>query len=213
MGFGWAGEKHVGAVAMALALALAALGLVLVGCGDFPFQIKEGQQAIGVATDVVPRTSPETVLANVAICIGEQRAGEYVEQLASSFVFVADQIDVATLGQAYPGVDIFSDWTLSVETRVTEYMLDAGRCTLAGLDFTNETMLDQPTDTTYSTQVDYAGILYLNGHAQSFSGEARLYMKKDTNSLWSINRWEDIRPQGSTEDTWGMLRGRIRATM
>jgi hypothetical protein len=198
-----------GARARALVLVMM-LGLVA-ACGKFPFQIGEGPRPIGTATDVVPRTEPAAVLSNLMVCVGDQKAGEYLDQLAAGFAFVADQIDVATLEQNYPG--IFLDWNLDVESRVTQYMLDTGRCLLAELALTNETVLDQPTDTTYSSQVDYKLILFLDNHSQTYSGQARLFMRKDINSLWSIYRWEDIRPQEAPEDTWGILRGRIRATM
>jgi hypothetical protein len=199
----------IGVGARALVL-VSVLGLVA-ACGNFPFKIEEGQKPVGTATDVVPRTEPAAVLSNLMICVADQKAGEYLDQLATGFVFVADQIDVATLEQNYPG--IFSDWNFEVESRVTQYMLDTGRCLLAGLTLTNETVLDQPTDTTYSSQVDYRLMLYLNNHSRTYSGQARLFMRKDINSLWSIYRWEDIRPQDAPEDTWGILRGQIRATM
>ncbi|HVP58479.1 MAG TPA: hypothetical protein VMU02_10300, partial [bacterium] len=163
------------------------------------------------ATDVVPRTTPAAVLSNLAICVGDRKATEYMEQLESDFTFVADQIDVATLEQTYPG--IFADWNRDVENRVAQYMLDNGRCSFAKLTLSNETLLDQPTDTTYSDQIDYRVILMLNNHTQNYSGQARLFMRKDANSLWSIYRWEDIKLQGNQEDTWGILRGRIRATI
>jgi hypothetical protein len=194
-----------------LALVLAAIAGLGTACSEFPFRITEGERPIGTATDIVPRTDPVAVLSNLSVCVADQKPTEYLDQLESGFVFVADQIDVAALEQTYPGV--FSDWNKEVESRVTQYMLDTGRCRLAQLTISNETTLDQPTDTTYSSQVDYRLLLYLNDHSQNYSGQARLFMRKDANGLWSIYRWEDIRLQDATEDTWGILRGRIRATM
>lgn len=212
---GWTRNDRdgIGAGARAQALVLVLMVGLVAACGNFPFQIGEGPRPVGTATatDVVLRTEPAAVLSNLVICVGDQKAERYLEQLAADFTFVADQIDVATLEQNYPG--IFSNWNLDVESRVTQYMLDTGRCLLAKLTLKNETLLDQPTDTTYSSQVDYRLILYLDKHAQNYSGQARLFMRKDANSLWSIYRWEDIRPQGTQEDTWGIVRGRIRATM
>jgi len=211
MGWTRRDRDRTGAGARARALVLVVMLGLIAACGQFPFQIGDGPKPVGTATEIIPRTEPAAVLSNLTVCVGDKKAGEYLDQLAGGFVFVADQIDVATLEQNYPG--IFSDWNRDVESRVTEYMLDAGRCELAELKLTNETVLDQPTDTTYSSQVDYRLMLYLDNHAQTYSGQARLFMRKDVSSLWSIYRWEDIRPQDAPEDTWGILRGRIRATM
>lgn len=211
MGWTRTDRDSVGAGTRGRALALVLMVGLIGACGNFPFKVGEGPPPNGSATDIVPRTDPSAVLSNLMICVGDQKGSEYLEQLAGGFIFVADQIDVATLEQNYPG--IFSDWNLDVEGRVAQYMLDTGRCLLAELTLSNETVLDQPTDTTYSSQVVYRLLLLLNNDAQNYSGQARLFMRKDTNSLWSIYRWEDIRPQGTQEDTWGIVRGRIRATM
>jgi hypothetical protein len=202
---GWPG------VAIGLALAGGAMLCLLAGCGQFPFQVGESQKPIGSATKVIPATEPAAVFSNLVYCFNDQKANLYLEQLTDDFVFVADAIDVATLEQTYPG--IFNDWTLDVEGRVTQYMLDSGRCAFASLTLSNETVLDEPTDTTYSSQVDYGIALLISADAQNYSGQARLFMRKLSDNLWRIYRWEDIRPQDAPYDTWGILRGRIRATL
>ena len=193
------------------ARAMAVMVYLLAGCGQFPFQVGDSQPSIGSATKVIPATDPSAVLSNLVYCFNDRDATMFTDQLTEDFVFVADAIDVASLEQNYPG--IFNDWNLDVEKQVAQYMLDAGRCTFASLSFFNETLLDQPTDTTYSGQLDYGIAIKLNADSQTYMGQARLYMRKLSNNLWGVYRWEDIRPQDAEFDTWGILRGRIRATL
>jgi hypothetical protein len=181
------------------------------GCGEFPFQVGDSPKPLGSATKVIPATEPSAVLSNLVFCFKGQKASLFLDQLTDDFVFVADAIDVATMEQTYPG--IFNDWNLDVESRVTQYMLDAGRCTFADLGLTGEVQLEQPTDSTYSGQLNYAIALLLDADSQTYMGQARLFMRKSSDNLWHIYRWEDIRPQDAQFDTWGILRGRIRATL
>ena len=212
MGFirGAPSRGFVGAVMVVLAVAsLLCFGA---GCGVFPFEVRESEDPGGrSAVSVVPATEPTAVLSNLAVAFKNQAADPFNEQITEDFVFVADQIDVAELEQTYPG--IFDDWTFDVEERVTQYVLDSGRCTWARLTITNDEVLEQPTDTTYSTQMDYHIALTLNGDAQTYTGQGRLFMRKTSDNLWHIYRWEDIRPEDAEHDTWGILRGRIRATI
>lgn len=184
--------------------------LMLAGC-EFPFSVRDSEKPIGSATSVVPATEPGAVLTNLIVCVNDRKANFYIEQMTEDFIFTADPIDAATLERDYPG--IFNDWTLEVESRVMGYLLDAGRCTFASLDLSNQVPLEQPTDTTYSCQVDYALALLLNADSQNYAGQARLFMRKTADNLWHIYRWEDIRPQGAQFDTWGILKGRTRAAL
>jgi hypothetical protein len=204
-------SRRAAAMGLALGLGLAATACLVAGCGEFPFQVGDSQKPIGSATQVIPATEPSAVLSNLVFCFNDQKASMFLDQLTEDFVFIADEIDVAALEQTYPG--IFDGWTLDVESRVTQYMLDAGRCTFASLALSGEVQLEQPTDSTYSGQLNYAIALLLNADSQTYMGKARLFMRKSSDNLWRIYRWEDIRPQDAQFDTWGILRGRIRATL
>jgi len=199
------------AAAKLCVVAVAAMVCLPVACGEFPFQVGDSQRPIGSATKVIPATEPAAVLSNLVYCFDDQKSNLLIEQMTDDFTFVADPVDVAALEQTYPG--IFNDWNLDVESQVTQYMLDAGRCTFASLSLSNETLLEQPTDTTYAGQLDYGIALLLDSDSQTYMGQARLYMRKLSSNLWRIYRWEDIRPQDAQFNTWGILRGRIRATL
>jgi len=194
---------------LAVAPVLLALLLLAASC-EFPFSLRDSELPTGSSTQIVQATEPGAVLSNVVNSIKNRDASPYGAQLAPDFVFVADQIDVAALEQNYPGV--FSNWDVTVERDVTNYMLDNARCTLGILSFADQTEIEN-TATIYMVQVSYYLTLKLVGVLQGYSGQARIFMRKAVDdNLWHIYRWEDIKLQDAQRDTWGLIRGRIRAT-
>jgi hypothetical protein len=195
------------------ALAPVGLGLavlLLVSC-EFPFSLRQTAEPTGSSTQLVPTTQPLDVRKNIFRCINNRDAISYGTQLADDFTFVADPIDVAQLEQTYPGA--FQDWTVDVERRVVEYLLDDARCSLSILGFADSTILEE-TDNTYSIQYDYSFALILDGDVHTYSGAARLFMRKQSeDNLWRLYKWEDIRLEGTADDTWGIIKGTTRATM
>ena len=130
------------------------------------------------------------------------------------FVFVADPSDVIEVENFYPGA--FDNWDISFETHVGGKILDQSRTTISGVDFTAETLVGE-TDSTYEVLKDYQ--LYLRQEAyESFEiyiGTARFSMRVESDGLWYIHRWEDARRDTgivADKDTWGKLKGEIRAT-
>jgi hypothetical protein len=205
-----------------LAVALGAV-LLAASCGDFScsesleslfsaFSLRDSEEPTGSSTQLIPATQALDVRSNILRAINNKDAISYETQLAEDFTFVADPIDVATVEQTYPGA--FADWTLAVESAVMEYMLDEVRCDLSILGLSDSTVIEE-TESLYSIQYAYSFLVILNDEPlQAYSGQARLLMRKEaTDNLWRLYRWEDIRAEGSEDDTWGILRGRIRATI
>jgi hypothetical protein len=161
---------------------------------------------------VVPATEDSTVLSNLRVCVEGRAAEQYIAELAPDFIFVADPSDVADLEGDHPG--IFSNWDLQVEHQVIRYMLDNGRCSVAMLDSLAETdTTRERTDSTSLIQADYSLLLVLDSEVQTYSGRAWFYMRRQSDNLWKMYRWEDFIIPGGKHDTWGYLRGLIRATI
>jgi hypothetical protein len=200
--------------------ALAVLGIIgavlmlLAACGELPipFKVRDSQQPVGTATRVVQATAPDSVVSNIRLCIGNALPDQYIEQLTSDFTFVPDPVDVSILEQNYPG--IFDNWNLGIETRVIRYMLS---------DFSPDSIRTirvlETTDSTSSQQVRYKMGFVLQSFPGNYRGKAILYMRKLSDNLWYLNRWEDFRPTDveldscSCAGSWGFLRGHIRATI
>jgi hypothetical protein len=188
-----------------------ALGAVLLAASCGAFSLRDSEEPTGSSTQLLPTTQPLVVRSNIWRSINNGDAISYETQLSEDFTFVADPIDVATVEQTYPGA--FANWTVEVESAVMEYILDAVRCDLSILGLSDSTVVEE-TEGLYTIQYNYSVIFILDNEFQSYAGQARLVMRKETSdNLWYLYRWEDIRLEGSEDDTWGILRGRIRATM
>jgi hypothetical protein len=191
-----------------LAAALAA-ALLVVSCDAF--SLRDSEQPTGSSTQLIPATQPLAVRGNVWRSINNGDAISYGTQLSEDFTFVPDPMDEAQVEQIYPGA--FDDWTLAVEEAVIGYILDAARCDLSILGFSDSTVVEE-TEDLYTIQYAYSAIFILDTELQTYAGEARLLMRKESaDNLWYLYKWEDIRMEGSDNDTWGVLRGRIRSTM
>ena len=188
-----------------LAAALAA-ALLVVSCDAF--SLRDSEQPTGSSTQLIPATQPLAVRGNVWRSINNGDAISYGTQLSEDFTFVPDPMDEAQVEQIYPGA--FDDWTLAVEEAVIGYILDAARCDLSILGFSDSTVVEE-TEDLYTIQYAYSAIFILDTELQTYAGEARLLMRKESaDNLWYLYKWEDIRMEGSDNDTWGVLRGRIR---
>lgn len=191
-------------------LAAALVGVLLAAACD-AFSLRDSEEPTGISTQLIPATQPLDVRSNIWRSINNSDAISYETQLSEDFTFVPDPIDRATVEQTYPGA--FDDWTLAVESAVVGYLLDAARCDLSILGLGDSTVIDD-TERLYSIRYAYSLILILGAPLETYAGEAQLFMRKETtDNLWYLYKWEDIRMEGSEKDTWGILRGRIRATM
>jgi len=191
-------------------LAAAVAALVLTASCEFPFSLRDSEEPTGVSTQLIPTTRPLDVRSNIWRSINNGDAISYGSQLAGAFAFTPDPIDQAALEQTYPGA--FADWTADVERSVMEYALDPVRCSLSILSLSDSTVLEE-TETSYSIRYTYSVIFIIDDEFHTYAGQARLMMiKKPDDNLWYLEKWEDIRVEGSEKETWGILKGRIRAT-
>jgi hypothetical protein len=197
-----AGRKSVSVLALGLIVAVA-----LVSCSEF--SVRESLPPAGGATEYALPQEPDLVISNLINGVTDQMPGNYTSMLAEDFVFVPDPRDAQALENYYPGV--FLNWERDVETRVIEYMLDESRTGFALLTFSNEGIIEQ-TDSTYILQEEYSLIIKMES-LETYLGTARLYMKRHSDDgLWWIHKWEDSQLPEAGEDTWGVLRGEIRAS-
>ena len=186
--------------------------VAIASCDTFSTRVAEEPE--GEATQYVVPQDPVDVLSNLENAIRDRDTEIYEGLFAQDFVFVADPSDVIEVENFYPGA--FDNWDISVETHVGGKILDQSRTTISGVDFTAETLVGE-TDSTYEVLKDYQ--LYLRQEAyESFDiyiGTARFSMRVESDGLWYIHRWEDARRDTgivADKDTWGKLKGEIRAT-
>lgn len=186
--------------------------LAIASCDTFLTRVAEEPE--GEATQYVVPQEPVDVLSNLENAVRDQDTEIYAGLFAEDFVFIADPSDVIEVENFYPGA--FDNWDIEVETDVGEKILDQSRTTISGVDFTAETLVGE-TDSTYEVLKDYQ--LYLRrGAYESFDiyiGTALFSMRVESDGLWYIHRWEDARRDTgivADKDTWGKLKGEIRAT-
>jgi hypothetical protein len=187
--------------------------LTVVSCDTFSTRVAEVPE--GEATEYVLPQEPTDVLSNLKNSIRDRDSEVYIGLFTDDFVFVADPSDVVELESVYPGV--FDGWDVQAEVDVGKKILDESGTTISGLDFTSETLISE-TDSTYEILRDYQLFLRLETFARFavYIGTARFSMRLDTDGLWYINRWEDARRDTgivADKDTWGKLKGEIRATI
>jgi hypothetical protein len=187
--------------------------LAIASCDTFSTRVAESPE--GEATEYVLPQEPMDVLSNLKNSIRDRDSEVYQGLFTDDFVFVPDPTDVVELENVYPGV--FDGWDVQAEIGVGKRILDETGTTISGLDFTSETLIVE-TDSTYEVLRDYQLFLRLEAFTkfEIFIGTARFSMRLDTDGLWYINRWEDARRDTGIvagKDTWGKLRGEIRATL
>ncbi len=181
---------------------------ILVGCGEFPFKPRENEEPSSSGAEWAAPVSPDIVVTNMVNAVGRREALLYAELLAEDFTFRPDPEDSIALEQTYPG--IFADWDASVETKVMEYMLNPARCSFASLRFYDETIVEE-TDTTYVLDSKYEAIIRI-GKFRKYEGQMRFTIKRHSDGFWYIHHLIDDRIS-SEKETWGKLKGEIRAMM
>lgn len=198
------GAMRVGACLIAV--------LVIASCDTFSTRVAESPE--GEATEYVLPQEPADVLSNLKNSIRDRDSEVYQGLFTNDFVFVPDPGDLLELESVYPGV--FDGWDIQAEIEIGKRILDETGTTISGLDFTSETLIAE-TDSTYEILKDYQLFLRLEAFAkfEVYIGTARFSIRLDTDGLWYINRWEDARRDTgivADKDTWGKLKGEIRAT-
>lgn len=186
--------------------------LAIASCDTF--EPRDAEEPEGEATQYVVPQEPVDVLSNLENAIRDRDTEIYAGLFTEDFVFVADPSDVLEVENFYPGA--FDNWDIEVEADVGEKILDQSRTTISGLDFTAETLVGE-TDSTYEVLKDYQLYLRFREYEtfEIYIGTARFSMRVDSDGLWYIHRWEDARRDTgivADKDTWGKLKGEIRAT-
>jgi hypothetical protein len=197
-------------------LAYAVAGLCIASCDTFT--VREAVPPAGTSspTDIVTAYEPGFVISNLVNSLEDKNTEKYDELFAADFVFIADPSDVFDLENYYPGA--LSDWDIEVEQQVAQRLLDRGQTAniLLSFDKDAETVTDD-TDSTYAVQENYRlRVVNPQGVLESYVGTAVFYLRLGEDGLWYIREWQDFRPEagdGNGKETWGMLKGEIRATI
>jgi hypothetical protein len=201
---------HIRYLALGLLVALAAC--VAASCGLLDaFSVRESEDPTGTETEYVLPQEPEQVITNLISAVNFRDVVNYESILAEDFVFEPDPRDALTLENYYPGV--FDGWDIEVEKEVARRMFDQGGATFALLRFDEDSkQVSVDTDSSYVVQEDYTLITKLE-KLETFTGTAIFSLKRLSDGLWYMEKWEDSRPEGEGQyDTWGILKGEIRAT-
>jgi hypothetical protein len=195
-----------------LVVAGIAVALGLASCDTFSVRDSEDPEGSGGVDEYVDPYEPELVISNLVNSVEDQNAFNYDKLFTEDFVFVPDPTDVLELENYYPGV--YADWDVEAERQVGQHMLDRGQAANALLSFVERD--DDKTDSTYVLQADYRlRIVDMQGLLESYVGTAVFHIRLGKDGLWYIREWQDFRPEAGEEDekdTWGMLKGEIRAT-
>jgi hypothetical protein len=195
-----------------LLIGLCLAAVVAASCDTFSTRAAEEPE--GEATQIVLAQKPGDVLSNLKNAIGGRDTDAYEDLFTEDFVFIPDPSDVIDLENFYPG--IFDNWGMETEIEVGERILDESRTKISGLDLMSERLIME-TDSTYEVLEDYQLFLRLEGSEEFevYIGTARFSMRLDSDGLWYMHRWEDARRDTgivADRDTWGKLKGEIRAT-
>jgi hypothetical protein len=207
-------RRNVGRDRLAMA-ACFVLCLWFASCDAFTVRDAMPPESTSTPTDIVEPYEPAFVISNMINSLEDEDALNYNELFSPDFVFVADPSDVIDLESYYPGA--FADWDRDVEQQVGQRLLDRGQTAniLLSFDPDAEQVTDE-TDSTYTVQEDYRlRVVDQEGVLQSYIGTAIFSLRLEEDGLWYIYEWQDFRPESGEadgKDTWGMLKGEIRAT-
>jgi hypothetical protein len=186
---------------------------LLLAASCSPFSPREAEEPVGEASDYVEPQDPWDVISNLRNSIETQSDLNYERLFAEDFVFVPDQSDVNDLESIYyPGV--YDDWDAETERQVGRRLLDESLTSHPALSL-GEGEVAEDTDSTYVVQHDYELGLF-RGRYKFYMGTAIFRLSLNPgDGLWYIRQWEDSRSeagQAADRDTWGKLKGEIRAT-
>lgn len=156
-------------------------------------------------------SSPDIVVENMQAALNG-RSALYLDCFDESFIFYADTSDI----NDYPTYD-FSNWTLIDEgftVTTAMYAVVPSDSTI-----TAEFLIDMghpdppaPADSVtiyreYSIAIPQT---YHSGTATPAVGIAELHMVEDSDGLWSIRAWHDVRHEEATWVTWAVAKAYYR---
>ena len=167
--------------------------------------------------------APSTVVMNLSNSFEGRSISMYMACCDSSFMFVADDADIAEFGAEFGGLWDFSNWDYEVEQNTILKIL----ASVEGSGFPDSTMASftmnavaeipdpvAPSDSAWiwrDYEIVAAGSEYC-GWDNSARGRVKFLMIEDNYGLWSMKRWYDYRPEDYTTEhyTWGRAKATYR---
>jgi hypothetical protein len=183
------------------------IAVVMVCCTN-PFTTRSGEKpAIDQNSDIFDQpTSCEDVLSNLRYALIQKNVSNYMScfidtSLVQSFVYRFKPDESFTSER-------FQGWSLTDEenyfrnvfteaTSVSFEYVDAKNITFTPISAAIDSVQTSPF--VYELQVQLDSLA-------SFSGIARMKLVKNSNSLWAIYYWEDMRNAESNPNTWSLLK-------
>jgi len=150
-----------------------------------------------------PPTSPENVLATLALALGAKDNLTYLERLTEDFLFRPDPVQAQ--GDAFRNLP--ARWGIEQERA----FLAALMANADSLALIWQGVLVQPQGDGARVTANYELTVWARaGPVSRYTGQADLLMRQ-TAGIWSILSWDDVVREGMTA-TWGLLRADILAT-
>ncbi|MCK5130567.1 MAG: hypothetical protein KAR40_00265 [Candidatus Sabulitectum sp.] len=184
------------------------IALAFSSCNLFEPRIPERPTNAGVVW-VVP-TSPDIVVVNMQSALNGKSA-LYMECFTEFFVFYADTNDI----NDYPTYN-FSAWTKIEESNTVTALFAVAP---ADSTITAQFLIDMsnpdpaaPTDsaTIYRGYTITVPQSYHSGTGTPAVGIAELHMVEDSDGLWAIREWYDVRHEEASWVTWAVAKAYYR---
>lgn len=185
------------------------IALVFSSCNLFEPRIPEGVSNGGIVW-LVP-TSPDIVVENMQSALNGKSA-LYLECFTESFIFYADANDI----NDYPTYN-FSDWTKIEESNTVTALFAVvpadSTINAVFIEVTNYPDPAAPVDSVtiyreYSITIPQS---YHSGTGTPAVGIAKLHMLEDSDGLWAIREWHDVRHEEATLwATWAVAKAYYR---
>ncbi len=191
---------------------MCAISLVSVAGCDI-FNTRNPEEPDTGRSSFQPPTQPSVVVSNLKNAIGEKNIDNYLLCLSGSTV---DSTNVKFIFQPsvegntlFPG--IFENWGIDNEKKYFNSLKSKMPADVNPLIvLKNERFgVSQPDSVVVSYEY-YIKINFIdNSIGSEYSGTMQLTMIPQKNGLWSIYRWQDIKSQADTADSWSILKGNM----
>ena len=184
---------------------LVALAIIGLASGCSVFDVRDAEAPGGEGSNWQVPDVPQAVFVNMQTGLEDLTGVNYTRSLNDPFTFVPLQEDLQNPSLAGK----FVDWTIEVETQVTERLV--AESSAIAVIFTNITQIrDQSPFADFQADYELKVTSTATGQEIIYKAKAQFDMQEGSKG-WQLVRWVDIE-RVSGFASWGFLRGSLRQT-
>ncbi len=186
---------------------------VLLGSCDM-FSPRDPELPSSGKSTFIPPTEPAIVIENFKNSLLEKNTDNYVSCFADTSLYSKVLFVFVPSGAAIAGFpSVFDDWGIDSERRYLNSMIGNIHNDLSiSLILTNSKLnFVSPDSSLYTADYNLQTPHNIKDLQKEFKGSLQFTLSKQSNGLWSINRWIDNNPMvsDSVSVSWSLLKARL----